>query len=508
MTRKLFVPHRIILTLLLLAAGLLRFHGLSDRSYIHDEFWSVGGALGHAGEQQLLPRAEILDAAPVFTRPEQASPITAIWNGQRNDVHPPIYYMLLRLWVDVFGTSESATRSLSASLSVLNCLLLYLVALRVTTRPAALFACALMALAAPQIQIAQTARSYALLLTFVLIAFHTLLSIRQAGVTSGRLILLFAATLAMLLTHYESGLVGLEMAVYALALLRGRARVQTVATLATALVAFVILWGNVFHYQATQFAHYDNYWFNEPRAGHVWLVLRRLATLPVTFLQPLLRNSVLLALPAALFYVLATVAVRKRPDLLLGALLLLSVVVPLTIIDLWRSTNYLTFTTYTYLATPAFFVLLPAALAEFPRPWMRHVVPAVAVFGCVVAIPQAYVWDNPDWRQPVRYLDRHIKPGEPVIFSAGTYGTYFTGFLYLATSHYSESFPRPIVLLDDVAPPPLLEQLRQQYPSVWLLESSPLPPPTELLPGFEVVETQFYPNIGFLMRLRPTGPVH
>jgi hypothetical protein len=312
---------------------------------------------------------------------------------------------------------------------------------------------------------------------------------------------------ALLLTHYESGMAGIALAAYVVIRLRSRLRIVVLLTLAGAMSAFVLIWGSNFYYQSTQFGHYDMYWFNESRHGHVWLVLQRMATLPVTFLQPLLRNSISFAWLAGAFYLLPIRAMRRRPQLLLWGLLLLAIIGPLAIIDWIRSTNYLASIHYTYFATPAVFVLLSAAFADHPRPFFRHIIPVTAVVGCIVAIPQAYISEDPDWRQPTRYLDAHIQPGEPIVFTAGTYGSYFTGYLYLATSYYSHSFPRPIMLLDDPTPPATLRQLRQ-YPSIWLLKSSPLPPTSYFLPGFEVVDNQFFPNIGLLQRLRPIETIH
>ena len=47
-------------------------------------------------------------------------PLGAIGEALRQDGHPPLYYVLLHLWTEVFGTGDVAVRSLSGVLAVLT----------------------------------------------------------------------------------------------------------------------------------------------------------------------------------------------------------------------------------------------------------------------------------------------------------------------------------------------------------------------------------------------------
>jgi hypothetical protein len=93
----------------------------------------------------------------------------------RADVSPPLYYLLLRGWIGLFGTSEAALRALSATAATACFPFLYLLARRLLQRPGAiLLAMALGAASVMQITYAQEARCYALLGLGCLVALYAL----------------------------------------------------------------------------------------------------------------------------------------------------------------------------------------------------------------------------------------------------------------------------------------------------------------------------------------------
>jgi mannosyltransferase len=77
------------------------------------------------------------------------------------DQHPPLYYLLLRLWMR-FGQSDSWARTLSACASVLNIPVLYLLGRHLEQRETGLLAALILALSPFHILYAQEARMYAL----------------------------------------------------------------------------------------------------------------------------------------------------------------------------------------------------------------------------------------------------------------------------------------------------------------------------------------------------------
>lgn len=97
--------------------------------------------------------------------------------------HPPLYFLMARFWMEMFGSSLTASRSLPALLSLLGLPLMYKLGLELfNSRLAAILAAILLALSPFDILFAQTARQYSLL-TVVVIAssFWLLFALRNSA---------------------------------------------------------------------------------------------------------------------------------------------------------------------------------------------------------------------------------------------------------------------------------------------------------------------------------------
>ncbi|MFN8439781.1 MAG: glycosyltransferase family 39 protein [Caldilineaceae bacterium] len=91
-------------------------------------------------------------------------PLSEVWSWiARIDQHPPLYYLLLSLWVKLWGDSEVAIRSLPALLSTATLPLFYLTARKVANANGALLALFLLAVSPFHLHYAQENRMYSLL---------------------------------------------------------------------------------------------------------------------------------------------------------------------------------------------------------------------------------------------------------------------------------------------------------------------------------------------------------
>ncbi len=121
--------------ILALAAG-LRFYGLAGHSLWADEGNSLAMARRGWGE---------------------------IARHTAFDIHPPLYYWLLKLWTGLVGQGEIGLRSLSAGLGVGLVYVVYRLGVRLFNRRVGLVAALLAALSPLQVYYAQEARMYMLL---------------------------------------------------------------------------------------------------------------------------------------------------------------------------------------------------------------------------------------------------------------------------------------------------------------------------------------------------------
>jgi uncharacterized membrane protein len=131
--------------LLIALAGFLRLFGLDSESIWMDEAFSVVWA-----KKDLMS----LDRSTAAV-----------------ETHPPLYYILLHLWMLAFGQSEAAIRSLSACLGLVSVLLLYKVGRELFNREVGLVASFLLTISAFSIWLSQDARPYSLLLLLTLLSF-------------------------------------------------------------------------------------------------------------------------------------------------------------------------------------------------------------------------------------------------------------------------------------------------------------------------------------------------
>ena len=125
-----------MLAAILIVAAVLRLYGLDAESAWLDEAFSVG--IARDGLETVLYETRL-------------------------DVHPPLYYFLLRGWVLVAGPSVWAARLLSVIFSLGIVAATATIGVQLVGRRAALFASALLAVSVFQIEFAQEARMYALL---------------------------------------------------------------------------------------------------------------------------------------------------------------------------------------------------------------------------------------------------------------------------------------------------------------------------------------------------------
>jgi uncharacterized membrane protein len=137
-TQQIFkhLAQSLTLPFILVLAAVLRFYQISGQSLWSDEGNSV--ALIGRGFIEIAQRTAF-------------------------DIHPPFYYLVLKIWTSIFGTSELALRSLSAVLGVGVVYLVWLLGKRFFNKQAGLIAAFIAAIAPLQVYYSQEARMYMLL---------------------------------------------------------------------------------------------------------------------------------------------------------------------------------------------------------------------------------------------------------------------------------------------------------------------------------------------------------
>ena len=176
---------RVVLALiagLVLLGVALRLYGLEQKIVWHDEVATRVLAAGAtmAAQMQGLYHAQVLTAGQVlqYQQVQQGTSVLALIAdlAQHDPQHPPLYYVLAKVWVDFLGDSVYALRTLSVLFSGLGLLAMYwFVRELAASRRAALTAMLLMGVSPLFILYGQEAREYALWTLTLLLSSAALL---------------------------------------------------------------------------------------------------------------------------------------------------------------------------------------------------------------------------------------------------------------------------------------------------------------------------------------------
>ncbi|MEG4036965.1 glycosyltransferase family 39 protein [Microcoleus sp. S36b_A4] len=164
----------------LLAIGILlgigfRFFEIDRKLYWHDEVYTSIRAAGFTRQEiddelfqnRIFPAPELQKYQRIKPGSTEADTIRSL--ALEDPQHPPLYFLMARWWMQQFGSSLTASRSLPALLSLLSLPLMYALAQELfASNLAALLATALLALSPFDILFAQTARQYSLLTATVI----------------------------------------------------------------------------------------------------------------------------------------------------------------------------------------------------------------------------------------------------------------------------------------------------------------------------------------------------
>lgn len=457
-----------LLVILAVAAGLRAYNLSPGRSLWVDEIYTYLSATGTQFRgYAATPRNEILPNPPPLTDFAHAKPWRATLRPDTDDIHPPLYFFLTRVWGNLVGYDAAHLRALAAIFSVLAVGLLYAAVSEWSGRGSGLAAAAIMAVAQPQVRMAQEARAYCMVLAMALAAAWAVARTERRGVNRRRVIALAVLCFAMPLTHYFSVAIAATLALYGVIRLRGQKRWAVLGATAGAAALFVLVWSPVLYLQAHGVSGRGTTVFVDAEANHFLATLARLALFPVRCLYEPLPNDRALSMVISGVCLLPLLMVRRRPDLLIWALWVPMNVAPALLNDLTHRSWTLEIERYTLPATLGVYALLGAVGASLPLRW-RHLLPTLAVAGCLLHLDQAYHPDDrtslQKWREFAAQYRDLARPGDLTVFASAGQPT-DDAMYYLCVGHYARPFPGPVALLDQPPSSDLVAEIRR-YPGV------------------------------------------
>ena len=179
MTKKTAVL--LVIVIVIIGAG-LRIFRIGKESFWHDEMTSV------------VP----ITAKSISDIPEAILQVDP-WQ-------PPLHFILVRLWITIFGKSEAAFRLFSALCGVLAIPVVYKLASEMYEEKTGLYASLIFAASFQNIALSQEVRNYTMLALLALVSFLYLYRMTQRKKTSD-IIFYTLSIIAALYTHYLIGFI-------------------------------------------------------------------------------------------------------------------------------------------------------------------------------------------------------------------------------------------------------------------------------------------------------------
>lgn len=463
---------------LILAAGLgLRLYGLGTPALDVDELFTVHFASGRGAWETALPLHTVLHPAPAVQDLSSGAPWWRVWTSMGYDTHPPLHPLLLRGWSALAGQSDAAQRGLSVLLSLLTVVLLFDAVRTMHGDSAGLWAAALAAVAGPQIQYAQEIRSYAMMLTLGAAALAIAARISAGRSRGWRLpIALASVCLVGVLTHYWSIGVLAPAALFALVRADSSTRRRLLICLGASAAVFFLAWGPFFWQQRGNFQK-NMLWIADTDPDHIGRSLRLVAALPIRLLFDIAGQAASpIVYVAALLYVAAGIlAVTRRREgyWLWTAALLLPIALVLSA-DLAQQRKTLTLIRYTLPASLGLFAVF-ATLASGRRNPGRHLVPAMALIACLIALPRAWDRGKPAWRELAARSIGTMQDGDALAILCPPDGHWMGAIIYMALTRYAGAPPGPAVILNAPAGADVVAKLKPRS-SVVVVSNSSNPP--------------------------------
>lgn len=353
------------------------------------------------------------------------------------DFHPPLYYFLLHVWLQIFGTSEFSSRFLSFLFSVAALPAIYFTANRLfRSRQTGLLSALLLSASVFHIEYAQEVRGYSMLVFFSMLSIYYFIAIIREK-TPSQAVAYFVITLLLLYTHYFGALVVVCQNVYIFTLYI-LSRLYIRGTLVKWLLLQLALgigyapWLIVLAKKMTQVGSHLS-WINKPSL----LALLETFTLYAS-------NSLALFLILLVFALMAPVRLQKvacgvhkndligslenfrwrlsltdtRHTLLLWLWVTAAVILPFIISLLWTP---IYIDRVTIPASIALYILAGRGISKMPR-FSKLIVMAVITGISFVSIWQYHTktgdfLPKEQWRTAASYIDKNAHAGDLLLFN-------------------------------------------------------------------------------------------
>lgn len=407
-----------LLCLICLVGAVLRFYRLGEKGLWYDEITSLISATGHAAAQTSI---DVELSSSRLTQLGQESHLADVLRVSQYEPHPPLYFLLLNLWIRFFGTSEAAVRSLSAIVSIFSIPMIFVITSKLLNEKVGLMSAAIFSISSYQIYYAQEVRVYALVVFLGLLSTFLFLKIletheRKRGFWIGYML----TAVSIFYAHYYGIFVILFHNLYLLF------RWKTYGPLLKRWIMAQLVVGLLFspmlvlvHYRTqTILSHEDTLWLKKP-TPRLW----PLTVFPTTVGKFSLGEEFnlwedtgrklprlgLLALAIVVFgglFLSGLWAGRRNPEILEVLLLwMFTSFFAAVLLDLLLGRRATLISRYFIAISPPYYILLAWGIARLETRSRRIAATALLTLLCGICLVRYYHDPKQQWREAAHYID-------------------------------------------------------------------------------------------------------
>lgn len=486
-----------LLTLFLIAAFALRAHDLAGPPFELDEFWNAELTTGWGSVHETI-QGNVIHIPPRATSLEDAPPWYRVPRAMGNITHPPLFSIALRFWREWIADGDFGMRLFGVVTSTLTLLPFFACVRILSGLRAALWATAILAVAAAPVSIAQQVRPYNLLLLLQCLTLWQFLLIRNRGASWPSAILLALSCLACVFTHYFSIPLLAAALLFVLPSLNKTSRARVLLGIGLGAILFLATWSPTILEQRRVMKGAADVWMKEFSDTPVRTTLSRLAEVPLRLITAPPTHSQFIAQVGFVIIPLAAIVAYRRSDLRLWLLMFLSTAAFVAVVDLTLGTRMLGFTRYSLPAAPAVAAIIGSLLST-RHGAMAHALPMATVLGALIALPGVYSKSEPDYRPYAQFMNEHVRSDDIVVFTRQKDHEWHAGILYATWSHYADEAPSRCLVLDGIASEALIEQLKHAR-RLWVVSQLGAPEVMSWLPGVRATETVEFLHVGQVVR--------
>lgn len=474
-------PDWLLLALVLAVAAWIRFTHI-DSGFSFDELWHLASTTGNESAMSHFKHDVVHHDAPSLTSVDHERSVLRIWSSMDGILHPPLFIVALRLWREVWGSSDLAAHGFSIFCGLVAVGFTFASARVAMNRAAAFLAALALSLAMTQVYFSQEVRAYAMVIALGSAALWLMTRIEVLGATRTRAVALGALTLPMLLTHYFAFGGCLAVGVYGL-LAAKPVRRWFVGSVLSSAALYAILWIPFALRQLDDLGTGDAFLKVDKGPLHVLLLA---AGTPFRLIVERDYQLELTPLLSSVVFVIPFFLIRRLRALLPWIIWLWASVLPILLLDLGRTTVHGAFIRYLAIATPAVPLLFIGC--AWATGWKRLSYAMGAVLSFVGAIylfsGASVLLDADDLTEVTRIIEPRYQPGDAIVTTSGALPAFYGDAMALTISHSRTIFPTTVAVITRPMTEEMIDELGTR--SVWLVSGGLSVPVEDLMPGARI----------------------